>query len=573
LGIMTGFFSKSKFLRILTVAGGLSFLLVIFTPPTSVSALSSTSTVTITGHGWGHAVGMCQYGAKGMADAGYTYDQILAHYYQGTTLEAGSVPEKIKVGLLTKQSEISVTCAGIFYIYDGVTSIATANPGDAWKVNMSAEGKYQVIKSDGTLLGAYAGPIVFKSASPGSNFLQLPQKVTYSHFRGDMIVQSLTDGLAAINELPFEKYLYGVVPSEMPSGWSAEALKAQACAARNYAFKNIGKHGNYDLCASTHCQVYLGHDHEAVSTNAAVDATAGKLIMSNGSPIMAYYHSTCGGSTENSEDVWSAALPYCRAVSCPYCTSSSYRDWSVTYTVAELEEKLNANPNTQVPGTLIGLEITSTRGPRRVGYVKIVGTDGEIEVTGSLFKSVLGLRSTWFVLSQYTDLSSIHWAYSYIEYLTAQGVISGYQDGTFQPSNNIKRAEFAKVICEAQGWDLLDPEILSFPDVSKTHWAYQYIETAKANGAIGGYIDGTFKPGSDITRAEISKMISTASALSLSSSETSFPDVFPTHWAYKYIIACENNKIIGGYEDGTFRPGNNANRAEVSSMIYKMLGF
>jgi len=379
-------------------------------------ALSPTDTIIIEGHGWGHAVGMCQYGAKGMAEAGFTYDQILAHYYQNTTLEAGSVPEKVKVGLLTNQSEISVTCAGIFYIHDGATPIVTANLGEVWKVNMS-EGKYQVINDD-VSLGAYTGPIIFSSANPSSKFLELPQKGTYSHFRGNMIVQLLSDGLAAINELPFEQYLYGVVPSEMPSSWHLEALKAQACAARNYALKNISDSGSYDLLATTANQVYLGKDHEATSTNAAVDATAGKLIMCEGSPITAYYHSTCGGSTENSEDVWSSSRDYCKAVDCPYCTSSHHRNWSATYLVSELETKLNAYTKvnadnvteypTKVLGTLTGLKITSTRGPRRVGTVEITGTEGVKEISGSAFRSALGtneIESTWFTISRIPRLA------------------------------------------------------------------------------------------------------------------------------------------------------------------------
>jgi len=171
----------------------------------------------------------------------------------------------------------------------------------------------------------------------------------------------------------------------------------------------------------------------------------------------------------------------------------------------------------------------------------------------------------------YSDVLSSHWAYDYIEYLTAQGVISGYSDGTFRPSNNIKRAEFAKVICEAQGWDLLDPEISSFPDVSKTHWAYQYIETAKAYGAIGGYEDGTFKPDDYITRAEISKMITISAGLTINASGTPFPDVSTFYWAYQYIMTCRNNNIIDGYDDGTFKSSNSASRAEASTMIYRML--
>jgi len=394
----------AAFVTALTLLGSL-----IFIGSPLAFALSPTDTIIIEGHGWGHAVGMCQWGAKGMAEAGFTYDQILAHYYQNTTLEAGTVPDTVKVGLLPNQDEISVTCAGYFHIHDGVTSIPTAEPGDVCKVSMSAEGKYQVFNND-VLLGAYTGPIIFNSATPDYNFLQLPQEGTYTHFRGDIIIQNITtgDGLTAINELPFEEYLYGVVPSEMPSGWPAEALKAQACAARNYALKKIGYHTGYDLCAEIHCQVYRGYDHEAPSTNAAVDATAGKLIMCEGKPITAYYHSTCGGSTENSEDVWVTELPYCKAVDCPYCTGSLHRNWSATYTVSEIETKLNANDATKVPGTLTGLKITSTRGPRRVGTVEITGTEGVKEISGSAFRSALGtneIESTWFTISRIPRLA------------------------------------------------------------------------------------------------------------------------------------------------------------------------
>ena len=171
----------------------------------------------------------------------------------------------------------------------------------------------------------------------------------------------------------------------------------------------------------------------------------------------------------------------------------------------------------------------------------------------------------------YSDVLPSHWAYDYIEYLTAQEIISGYLDGTFRPSNNIKRAEFAKVICEARGWSLLDPETPSFPDVPRTHWAYRYIETAKAYGAIDGYEDGTFKPDNYIARAEISKMITISAGLTIDTSGTPFPDVSTSYWAYQYIMTCKNNNIIDGYDDGTFKPSGNATRAEASTMTYRMI--
>ncbi|MDI6799564.1 MAG: SpoIID/LytB domain-containing protein [Actinomycetota bacterium] len=217
-----------------------------------------------------------------------------------------------------------------------------------------------------------------------------------------MIAQITSSGLTAINELTIEEYLYGCVPSEMPFGWPKEALKSQACAARNYAVKNLGKHGTYDLCATTHCQVYLGVDHEKPSTTAAVNETAVKLIMANGSPIIAYYHSTCGGSTENSENVWTNALNYLKAASCPFCASSPHRDWRATFTFSELEAKLNANPETSVLGALKGIEVASLRGERRVGTVKLTGGQGTKEISAGKLREVLGtgvIKSTWFSIS------------------------------------------------------------------------------------------------------------------------------------------------------------------------------
>lgn len=361
-------------------------------------ALGSATEITIAGYGWGHGVGLCQWGAKGMAEAGFTYDQILSHYYRGTTIQDGNPVQKIKIGILTGQTEIQLSSPGGLNIESADQVLTVAGPNEIFKVRLSGI-QYQLITPDGFTFGTYVYPIKF---TPLSDNISLPQKSSYKRYRGSMIAQITSNGLTAINELPIEEYLYGVVPSEMPYGWPKEALKAQACAARNYAIKNMGKHGSYDLCATTHCQVYLGLDHEKASSTTAVNETAGKIIFFEGTPITAYYHSTCGGSTENSENVWRNALGYLKAVGCPYCVPSPHRGWSLTLARSELQAKLNANPETAVLGDLTGIQIAALRGERRVGSVKISGSGGDKEVLASKFREVLGtgsLKSTWFNIS------------------------------------------------------------------------------------------------------------------------------------------------------------------------------
>ena len=125
--------------------------------------------------------------------------------------------------------------------------------------------------------------------------------------------------LVAINELPLEQYLYGVVPRELPPDpfHELEAQKAQAVAARTYAYANLGKRSQdgYDLLATTADQVYGGYDAEHPLSTQAVDETAGIVATYAGELISAVYHSTSGGYTANNEDVWnSEPVPYRRAV-------------------------------------------------------------------------------------------------------------------------------------------------------------------------------------------------------------------------------------------------------------------
>jgi N-acetylmuramoyl-L-alanine amidase len=121
------------------------------------------------------------------------------------------------------------------------------------------------------------------------------------------------------------------------------------------------------------------------------------------------------------------------------------------------------------------------------------------------------------------------------------------------------------------GWDLIDPATPSFNDVSKNFWAYKYIETAKANGVITGFPDQTFRPNNSTSRAEIAVMTIRAKGYQLITSGSGFNDLPTNYWARNYILTAKEKGIISGYQDGTFRPGNPATRAEAVKLIYGIL--
>jgi hypothetical protein len=170
--------------------------------------------------------------------------------------------------------------------------------------------------------------------------------------------------------------------------------------------------------------------------------------------------------------------------------------------------------------------------------------------------------------SIFFDVRPGDWFASFVSRLASLNIIGGYPDKSFRPHQNLTRAEFAKMLCLAMGWELQEPANPSFSDVPKGHWAYKYIETAKARGALGGYPDGSFRPSNSITRAEIAAAI--ARALNLSSGGSDLTDI-ALHWAKDQINACVQAGIISGYPGNVFRPNANATRAEASKMIAGVL--
>lgn len=194
-------------------------------------------------------------------------------------------------------------------------------------------------------------------------------------YRGVIEIYRASSLLTAINVLNTDEYLFSVVPSEMPPQWNKEALKAQAVACRNYSISRRGVHTNnaYDLCDSTHCQAYKGSSNESQSSSNAVTETSGLMIYYKNEIINAVYHSSSGGYTENSENVWNYSMDYLKGVA--EVNEPTAKMWTRSFTLAEITDLLNKN-NINI-GSAIKVYIGSISSSNRVNQLIIEGTNGK----------------------------------------------------------------------------------------------------------------------------------------------------------------------------------------------------
>ena len=230
-----------------------------------------------------------------------------------------------------------------------------------------------------------------------SGFIQ----VNHTPYRGCIAILKRT-GLTVVNHVLVEDYLYGVVPKEMPPSWNAEALRAQSVAARTFALKNRKRHSaeGFDLCSTSHCQVYEGMSAETWTTIAAVDSTHGEVLFYKGAIMDALFHTDSGGMTESSEYVWGSSVPYLRSVA---EVQMQTQPWNRTVSMSEFVQKLEKNG--RAIGTLKEVRLSpltvgkgsSDRSPSgRVRSAEFVGTKGRITLSGNDLRSAFSLPSTLF---------------------------------------------------------------------------------------------------------------------------------------------------------------------------------
>jgi stage II sporulation protein D len=215
-------------------------------------------------------------------------------------------------------------------------------------------------------------------------------------YRGFMRVVVWRNAIACVNVLPIEEYLWGVVPCEVPDTWPPETLRAQAVAARTYSLRGLDQYPDrpFDVYATVADQVYHGTSDEAEATTSACVDTVGEICAWNGKPIAAYYHSTSGGWTASSEEIFGRELPYLRPV--PSRDESIYR-WTYRITAADLKSALRASGYRV--GQVQRAWVHRFSGEGRAEEVKFVHEDGILLLSGAEIRRILGpscIESTYF---------------------------------------------------------------------------------------------------------------------------------------------------------------------------------
>lgn len=356
----------------------LGLALVLVAAAAAAPAANGKSAWRIKGAGFGHGIGMSQYGAYGFAKNGTGYAAILAHYFRGTSL--GAAPTStIRVLLSPNLGGVSFSSANSACgasLNEAATYTATRF---GTKVLLSGPGG-QNVGECGSLLSA-TSPDPIQLAGKGS-------------YRGALEIRPASaSGLNAINAVELEDYVKGVIAKEVPTSWPADALRAQAVAARSYALSTgVGGNG-FDQYDDTRSQVYGGAAAESARTNQAALDTAGQVVLYAGKVATTYFSSTSGGHTESIENsfVGSKPVPYLEGVPDPYDSVSPYHRWTLKLSQARIQRALGR----YLKGKLRKIRVTKRGVSPRIVRAVIVGSRGRTPVTGPTLRTALGLRDTW----------------------------------------------------------------------------------------------------------------------------------------------------------------------------------
>ncbi len=362
------------------IGAALAACLLLARPATSAAAPPASAThFYITGAGFGHGIGMSQYGAAGYALHGYTYQQILQHYFSSTTI--GAVNPNRSVTVLLREGAAS---------FRGATFVRGVRIRLNPRVNYGvlSNGTTISVISRGRTIVTVRPPLVVRAARGLLTLLGA------GRYRGVFMFRPGGGGVLTINAVSLENYVRGVVAAEMPATWPAPALEAQAVAARSYAVTAGAVAADFDVYGDTRSQMYAGVAAETAATNAAVAATRGQVVEYNGQPVVTYYFASSGGYTESVQNVWAGVTPeaWLVGVPDPYDDSfnNPYAHWLDRFTVGVAAHRLRG----LYQGTFEGVNVVQTGVSPRVVQAQVVGTGGFSTISGTRLQQLFGTLST-----------------------------------------------------------------------------------------------------------------------------------------------------------------------------------
>lgn len=362
--------------------------------------------VEITGHGSGHGRGLSQYGAYGYAMEGWSFRQIIAHYYGGAVLAqrpGASGSALIRVRLLGQDGRDLIVTSGASFVAGGVLMKA----GSTARLHLEPGGTITLYGRAGTCTGTetkakvrVTGSVMSTVSLPGNDLTKMLTLCGTVRRSYHGLMTLLSDGGAArtVNTVYLRDYLDGVVPRESYAGWGSDgggkgmqALDAQAIASRSYALAE-NRWSYASTCDDTHCQVYGGAGLngsviEDPRSNAAVAATDGLALMQNGRYAYAEFGTASGGYTAPGD--FTAVPDPGDAVAI-----NPYHNWTVSRNLAPLGARYGV-------GTLTGLDVIQRNGlgadGGRVLQVRVSGSAGSAVVSGHSVALALDLPSDWYV--------------------------------------------------------------------------------------------------------------------------------------------------------------------------------
>jgi stage II sporulation protein D len=375
-------------------------------------ALPVSSDLMVVGHGWGHSLGMSQYGAQGAALLGCSASQILTTYYTGAKIVAPTLKGRVVLTLLTNGSSATVhsQTGALAWSSPGSKATHTQSNGVTWTVTRS--GKNAVVRnSAGQVMWTMApgqevraaenGIVATVHGSGGSALPAFQTRWDYTSFvmtsTGLQMRQTLVDNS---HGKAVQKYLYGV--DEVPASWPTQALRAQAIAARTYlAARYDATYGGYVIGTTSATQVNNGYAREAADVKgggrwkAAVDATLDTVLEDKaGHLITAMFTSSSGGHSEDYAYVYgTTGFGYLKGIDdsrWDLASSNPYRTWTAGYTWADLAKRFKMD---SVANIILAPQGSSARDAGATVYGSIAGKPAAKHYSGSALKSILGTRS------------------------------------------------------------------------------------------------------------------------------------------------------------------------------------
>ena len=558
--------------------------------------------VTFTGSGWGHGVGMSQYGAKAMGADGATYQEILGRYFTGTAIGPSSTlvadsflvsdSSPLWVGLTQNSSTVSFTVdtgSARICFDDPELCTATASEDEVWRFAPDAYGNCSFLRQnyDGgwAVVGSSFGCSASVRPLTSQTVISIPFKAR-SYQDGTLRFRMAPSGggIHAVLEVGVETYMKGL--SVVPESWAPSTIQAQAVTSRSNALWSASDRGaevDFDTSRREEChcnlydgspdQVFRGYTGEVAHPNwvAAVTATTQQVMGFGGSFAYGLFSSSSGGWTENYVDVFEgSAHPYLRSVNDTPAFSDSASNPHARWGASSDQSVLAETFGFSWISNLVVAERNSSGSARTVSITGIRSGRPATDLVGAIdIQTALSLRSTTFdvtVTPRFGDVLTDHLFAGEVVGLNALGITGGCTSADFCPDRSVTRAEMAAFLVRALDLPAASGDPFSDDD---GHVLEAEIASLAASGITSGCSATSYCPDRSVTRAEMAAFLVRGFGLAAASG-TPFSDV-GGHFFESEVAALAASGITSGCSATSFCPGRAVTRGEMAAFLIRAI--